>query len=172
MVEKTFSIIEILGLPSALGASLLLFALILSVAPWLPGADFGIFKIPDFADSVKRCLRILGPVIFILAILFHLPIFPGHTTTKATDEPSHRAKPNAASESGKGFRGFVHVTSVSDVDINNQREVIQIPTHLYEGPSFNHQLIKALSKGERVNQLSKEGNWVEVFIEPKKMENQ
>jgi len=65
-----------MGLPEAFGNVLLVFCLILVIAPYAAGADFGVFKIPAFSTYGKSRLKIAGPVFLILLILLFLPIWP------------------------------------------------------------------------------------------------
>ena len=76
----TENILQALGLPPAFGATLLGFGLILALAPYLAGTDFGLFKVPAFsARGVKR-LRVLGPLALAAAIALHVPLLSLHTT--------------------------------------------------------------------------------------------
>jgi hypothetical protein len=73
MIDK-ISIFKSSGLPDPFGLTLLLLSLILFLSPYLSGADFGIFKIPQFSPQVKNWFKVIGPIIFILMILCYLPI--------------------------------------------------------------------------------------------------
>lgn len=73
MEDKT-SVIKILGLPEAFTAVLLIIGLILSLAPYSSGADFGLFKIPQFTDSARKKLKVIGPVIFLLLVTLFIPM--------------------------------------------------------------------------------------------------
>ncbi|HAC63753.1 MAG TPA: hypothetical protein DCF68_09485 [Cyanothece sp. UBA12306] len=68
------SIYEFFGLPSQFGVILLTFGFILVLSPYLSGLDFGIFKIPKLDKNIQEQLKFLGPPIFILFIVFFLPI--------------------------------------------------------------------------------------------------
>lgn len=63
-------------LPQTFGALFLSFALILTLAPYLFGHDFGIFKIPDLGPSMRQRLKWIGPSVLILGILIHIPFGP------------------------------------------------------------------------------------------------
>lgn len=76
------NIIAMLRLPPNFGYVLLLFTLILFVAPYIFGADFGVFKIPKFPDSSRQILKVVGPITFIVAILLHVP-FWGVSATRS-----------------------------------------------------------------------------------------
>jgi hypothetical protein len=74
------SILEKLGIPEVFGATLLLFSLILTLAPYFTGNDFGIFKIPRFSRVVRRRLYVVGPLMLLLAASLHIPLL-------STEEP-------------------------------------------------------------------------------------
>lgn len=87
------------GLPDAFGAVLLILALILLLAPYFSGADFGIFKIPVIGLSGKRWLRFLGPIAFVLCIVSFLPIIPttNPKSVSSTGEPRITSLPTPTS---------------------------------------------------------------------------
>lgn len=89
MVERV-SLFKLSGLPDAFGVILLVFSFILCLSPYFSGADFGVFKIPLFTPTAKRWLRILGPVIFILVVLFYLPLW--QTTPAQVSNPAAAAE--------------------------------------------------------------------------------
>jgi len=68
------SIIKATGLPEEFGLVLLIFSFILTLAPWLSGPDFGIFKVPQFSVRTRTVLRLVGPVFLIAVIAIHLPL--------------------------------------------------------------------------------------------------
>ena len=68
------SLLESANLPDGFGYLLLVISLILTMAPWLHGRDFGILKIPQFESAQRRKLKFAGPAILATAILLHLPI--------------------------------------------------------------------------------------------------
>jgi len=67
-MEK-ISLLKLLGLPSEFGLALLILSLILLLAPYFAGHDFGVFKIPPFKYVVKKKLKIIGPILFILILI-------------------------------------------------------------------------------------------------------
>jgi hypothetical protein len=69
----TESILQALGLPQPFGATLLALALILALAPYLGGADFGLLKVPTFSPDTQRGLRVIGPVALAAAVGLHVP---------------------------------------------------------------------------------------------------
>lgn len=74
-MELTFeSILARLALPEGFGYALLMLALALLLAPYLGGSDFGLVKIPNFEPSVRRALRIVGPILMSAAIMAHVPL--------------------------------------------------------------------------------------------------
>ena len=96
------SIFEYLNLPAAFGVALLTFALILTAAPYLAGADFGIFKIPPITPYGKRRLQIAGPIILVACIFLFIPFrqlqrslpSPQVVSTASSAEPPHRSVPS------------------------------------------------------------------------------
>ena len=62
------SILDLLGLPGAFGGTLLVLSLILALAPYFAGLDFGVIKIPDFSPEWRRRLKWLGPFALVFMI--------------------------------------------------------------------------------------------------------
>jgi hypothetical protein len=85
-MEKYQSITKFLGLPDAFGVVLLMFGLILLLAPYFSGADFGAFKIPNFTQIAKRWLKIIGPILFILFLLIFVPLIPQNVNNAASEK--------------------------------------------------------------------------------------
>lgn len=75
-MENKISIIKLLGLPETFAVVLLTFSFILLLAPYFSGADFGLFKIPQFTDSARKKLKIIGPIIFLVLVILFIPIMP------------------------------------------------------------------------------------------------
>src|ERR1044072_1077062 len=75
-IMDNLSLYKLSGLPDSFGVVLLSFSFILLLAPYLSGADFGIFKIPIFSGTAKRWLKIFGPVLFLLCAIAFIPVFP------------------------------------------------------------------------------------------------
>jgi hypothetical protein len=65
-----------LGLPEPFTALLLTFSLVLCLAPYFSGGDFGIFKIPQFTDSARKWLKIIGPILFLFFVMLFVPLIP------------------------------------------------------------------------------------------------
>jgi hypothetical protein len=82
------------GLPDSFGVILLVFSLILFLAPYFSGTDFGLFKIPTVNESAKKLLRIIGPVLFVSCILSFVPIFSEKKQTTLTTS----AQPTASAQ--------------------------------------------------------------------------
>jgi SAM-dependent methyltransferase len=76
--EKTSTLAKI-GLPTEFGALLLTLALILTISPYLGGADFGILKIPTFSQQTTDLLRRLGPVLLVTFALAFVPFWKSRT---------------------------------------------------------------------------------------------
>jgi hypothetical protein len=72
-MDKT-SLLSSIGLPGEFGVALLLLALVLLLAPYFAGHDFGVVKIPAFSDIAQRRLRVLGPLAMLVALALHIPM--------------------------------------------------------------------------------------------------
>lgn len=75
------SIIKLLGLPETFAVMLLTFSFILLLAPYFSGADFGLFKIPQFTDHARKKLKITGPIVFLLLLLLFVPLIAQNVPT-------------------------------------------------------------------------------------------
>jgi serine/threonine protein kinase len=82
--------VELLPLPDAFGAILLVFTFILTLSPYLHGADFGVFKVPTFSASTRDTLTIIGPVTFILVIALYVPVWKANESTETIGKVSER----------------------------------------------------------------------------------
>lgn len=82
------SILDVAGLPGTFGYVLLVLGLILTLAPWFPGHDFGIVKIPDFRPALRRSLQIIGPLLFVSAVAIHVPMVGGDLPEPAATQSS------------------------------------------------------------------------------------
>jgi hypothetical protein len=65
---------ETAGVPDGLGLTLFLIALSLAMAPYWPGADFGVFRIPEFSPAWRRRLRVVGPMVLLVVVVAHVPV--------------------------------------------------------------------------------------------------
>jgi len=68
------SLFKLSGLPDSFGAVLFVFSFIFFLSPYLSGSDFGVFKIPSFDPSLKRWLKVIGPMFFIGMVVAYLPL--------------------------------------------------------------------------------------------------
>lgn len=73
-MDNRKSIISWLGIPEAFSTAVLLLALILTLAPYLAGTDFGIFKVPDLNAQYKRTFKRLGPVLLLVMLFLFVPL--------------------------------------------------------------------------------------------------
>jgi len=83
---ETKSILQVLGLPGTFGLTLLGMSLILTLAPYFAGLDFGVLKVPDFSHQWRRKLKWLGPIILLLMIFIHIPLFSTTGVQKPEDQ--------------------------------------------------------------------------------------
>jgi hypothetical protein len=95
------NVLDLVGLPSEFGHVLLVLSLVLALAPFFSGHDFGILKIPNFTDNAKKILKIIGPISLLVAIGLHIKFFekmletnqnlpelpPGSTRSPPKNEP-------------------------------------------------------------------------------------
>ena len=94
MPEDKTSIIKLLGLPEAFAVVLLILSLILALAPYLPGKDFGIIKIPDFTPNTQNKLKLTGPIIFLVSLMLFLPLMTSRVTPPIDDVNRNGANNN------------------------------------------------------------------------------
>lgn len=87
-MEDKINIIKLLGLPDAFAVVLLTFSFILMLAPYFSGADFGLFKIPQFTDSARKKLKIIGPIIFLVLVMLFIPIIPKRVSASLSNANS------------------------------------------------------------------------------------
>jgi hypothetical protein len=86
------SVVDVTGLPEEFATTLLLLSLIITLAPWLSGMDFGIFKIPQFSSKRLFLFRVIGPICLLVAVAIHLPVFK--TAEPSNDIPNNSATTN------------------------------------------------------------------------------
>lgn len=77
-------------LPDQFGVILLALAFGVLLSPYIAGADFGPINIPNFAPTMKRRLKLIGPFAFVGTLVLFLPIF-----SPATLKPTHTVKTSA-----------------------------------------------------------------------------
>lgn len=108
-MEEKASIIKLLGLPETFAVLLLTFSFILLLAPYFSGADFGLFKIPQFTNSARKELKLIGPIVFLVLVMLFVPMIripkpnapnpsdntnkPGAPDTTPTKDDGNRATP-------------------------------------------------------------------------------
>lgn len=96
------NIYQLLGIPEAVGIVVFTFALILTLSPFFPNTDFGIFKVPDFPSSISKKIRIIGPILLIFSIAVYMPIFVENTPKKLRSRPQSK-EPITPSEIRKRY---------------------------------------------------------------------
>ncbi len=79
------SLISRTGLPDSFGLTILLISLILALGPWLGGADFGLFKVPAFSDNARLKLRVIGPLLLVIAVVVHLPLLEARSVDTSAE---------------------------------------------------------------------------------------
>jgi tetratricopeptide (TPR) repeat protein len=93
-LEERASIIKLLGLPETFAVLLLTFSFILLLAPYFSGADFGLFKIPQFTDSARKKLKLIGPIAFLALVMLFVPLIPRRVPELNEPNPDIATDPN------------------------------------------------------------------------------
>lgn len=86
-MEERASIIKLLGLPETFAVLLLTFSFILFLAPYFSGADFGLFKIPQFTDPARKKLKIIGPIVFLALVALFVPMISSPAAKPTAPNP-------------------------------------------------------------------------------------
>ena len=89
------SLLQYLNCPEQFRDILLTFSFILFLSPYFNGCDFGIIRIPEFSNKLKKRLQFIGPILIILSIAINFPFFQ---ETSKDLEPGIYLKKN-------GFKG-------------------------------------------------------------------
>ncbi|MFO1432471.1 MAG: hypothetical protein U1F76_20410 [Candidatus Competibacteraceae bacterium] len=103
------SILSFFGIPSAFGVVLLCISLVLTLAPYLPGHDFGPVKIPSFSPKDCGRLKIIGPILLAFIISLHVPfisIIPSFSSG-TTPEIGRIPNPNNLYRNGEDRSGQI-----------------------------------------------------------------
>ena len=88
-------------IPPAITTLIFSLGVIFFIAPYLPGQDFGIFKIPQFSPDIIKVLKIIGPIFLSILIAGFIPIWseraPHQLDTKVpvSEIDKHSEKPSA-----------------------------------------------------------------------------
>lgn len=134
-MEERASIIELLGLPETFAVVLLTFSFILALAPYFSGADFGLFKIPQFTDSAQKKLKLIGPIIFLALISLFVPMIPKHASTNSDN--SNRSDKNNKQSDSNNARIKTAISPTPLVDIHAQvQQYIRRANELYNNADF------------------------------------
>lgn len=81
------SVFELIRLPAAFQGLILSFFFILLLAPYFSGANFGIFRIPEFTPNARRRLKLAGPFLFTGVLAGFVPVPAGVSTVLAGPTP-------------------------------------------------------------------------------------
>ncbi|WP_197026974.1 class I SAM-dependent methyltransferase [Methylomonas sp. 11b] len=68
-----------IGIPDNVINTFLVITVVLLLAPYVGGLDFGIFKVPSFPPEIEKSLRWIAPVLFVLFLILFIPIWKTHT---------------------------------------------------------------------------------------------
>ena len=64
-----------LGLPKEVSKLIFILSIVALLAPYVGGVDFGVFKVPQFNDPITQALKIIGPVLIIIAFGCFFPVW-------------------------------------------------------------------------------------------------
>ncbi len=87
MAAHRISIFKWLGLPEPFGVVLLTLGLILTLSPYMAGADLGIFEIPSLSGETQHTLRWLGPLALLVSVILFVPLVTLRPGNVAPDPP-------------------------------------------------------------------------------------
>lgn len=85
------SVLTALAIPAEFDAALLLLCLILILAPYLAGHDFGILRIPEFDPRTAKRVGRIGLVALSVVLLMHVPLLPARTSERSASVPDDSA---------------------------------------------------------------------------------
>jgi hypothetical protein len=68
---------QILGIPDPIAGTFVAIAIVLTLAPYAAGADFGVVKVPRFSALARRRLKAIGPAVLFLAVGGFAPLWTG-----------------------------------------------------------------------------------------------
>ena len=66
---------EQFGLPGHIGEILFLLSLALTLSPYFAGVDFGVVRVPALPGSSRNLLKLLGPFLLAVSVLFFFPLW-------------------------------------------------------------------------------------------------
>ncbi|MGB7922879.1 MAG: hypothetical protein WCF57_06515 [Pyrinomonadaceae bacterium] len=97
MVDKT-SLYKLSGLPESIAVIIFSVLLILFLSPYLASQDIGLFKIPQFTKAAKQRLKIIGPVLLVMYILYFIPLIEiaSSPTAHLNGEPKPTVTPTVS----------------------------------------------------------------------------
>lgn len=134
-LEQRASIIKLLGLPENFAVVLLTFSFILALAPYFSGADFGLFKIPQFTADARKKLKIIGPIVFLALVILFVPMIPQHVSTNSNN--ANRNDNNNRQNESNNARIKNADSPTPTVDIHAQaQQHIKRANDLYNNANF------------------------------------
>lgn len=122
-MEK-ISLITYLHIPE-FGITLLIFTLILMCAPYLSGADFGVFIIPKFDPKTTKKLKFFGPIAFSIALFVHVPILSDPTPVETTSPqtPTVTSFPKSSSPADTPTTSNSNLDQIPDWELKVEPEL-------------------------------------------------
>lgn len=117
--KHTYSYLDI---PPAIITLIFSLGVIFFIAPYLPGQDFGIFKIPQFPPDIIKVLKIIGPIFLSILIIGFIPFW----TERTPHQPETKFPNSKRSKASFAEGNYVYVqlfgnligTAFWDKDIN------------------------------------------------------
>lgn len=98
MEFNTVNSYQRLGIPDNVINTALIISVVLLLAPYVGGLDFGIFKVPSFPPEIEKPLRWIAPVIFAIFWILFIPVWKNHAVDREANE---RELPNAVHSKSK-----------------------------------------------------------------------
>lgn len=77
-----------LGIPDPVSATFVALFIILTLSSWAAGQDFGIFKIPNFNNTTKKRLKIIGPLLLTFSLLAFIPFWSSTSKISSQEDPT------------------------------------------------------------------------------------
>ena len=122
------NIFNLFGIPTEFGILLLTLSLILFLAPYFSGTDFGVIKIPIFSSKAKKRLILFGPFLILGTIILFLPFWSNFYTPLiiqnfrvSHSDTHHRLEITLQNTKHGGDRliNHVYIKSISDKEDSN-----------------------------------------------------
>jgi len=111
------STFHLLGIPDQLAITLALLGLILFLAPYIEGADFGILRVPRFSEPLRRTFKRLGPLLLLVPLTLFVPVWPERPAASLVSTPEVATGPASVWDEENA-----HVVMIQSRDTKNHNE--------------------------------------------------